>query len=92
MIRTFESLVEKDRNGHPKTVYAVLETRNRNTAFEEVAKHKKQKLSNIKLTHSASVGVIYDNQLYWANHADREVLDKGIKCWAVKMKNEEHHG
>lgn len=87
MIRKFTSLIEKDNSGHLKTVYAVVGVKNREAAFAEVARHKKQSLINIKLTHSASLGIIYEDNLYGVNHADQEVLNNGTKCWAVRIKN-----
>ena len=89
MVQTFLSLHEKDSSGHKKTIYAVTGAKTRDAALTEVAKHKKQNINMIKLTHSASVGVIYDDNLYWANSADRTILDNGTKCWAVRLKNDE---
>ena len=88
MITVFNCTEEKDRSGHPKKIYGVTEVKTRDAALAEVAKYKKKSLTSIKLTHSASIGVIYDGGLYWANSVDREILNNGTKCWAVRMRNE----
>lgn len=88
MITVFNCTEEKDRSGHPKKIYGVTGVKTRDAALAEVAKYKKKSLSSIKLTHSASIGVIHEGNLWWANSADREVLDNGTKCWAIRMRNE----
>ena len=87
MVRVFECTEEKDCQGRPKKIYAVIGAKTRDAALGEVAKHKKQSMVNIKLTHSASIGVIHNDALWWANSADREILDAGTKCWAIRKKN-----
>jgi len=84
MITVFKSNNEKDRSGHPKTIYAVTGAKTRNAALDEVAKYKKKSSTNIRLTHSARVATICDDGLYWDN------LGHGEKCWAVRIKNEIH--
>ena len=88
MIKIFECTEEKDRGGHPKKIYAVIDVKSRDAALNEVAKYKKKSLTNIKLTHSARLAVIHNNELWWDNKLDPEISTKGIRCWAVRIKND----
>lgn len=90
MIKVFECDNEKDRSGHPKIIYGVTEVKSRDAALAEVARYKKKSLTHTKLTHSASIGVIDGDDLYWGNGVNKMTLNNGTKCWVVSKRNDVH--